>query len=189
MLHWRCRGNPSSGSGGSVFAERICMPTRGRNHFLNTPAFWVMSCRVFNRTLEEFILLRLRSVSAASQSIGLSQSAASHALAKLRDQLGDPLFTRTGKGVEPTPYGERVGLAARESLDVLRAGLASNPPFDPAKALQHIRQRYRADGSPAAPVHVSGQGGARRERAGLDHSGQSGGSPQLRRSRLRHWVS
>jgi DNA-binding transcriptional LysR family regulator len=77
-------------------------------------------------------LLRLRSVSAASQSIGLSQSAASHALAKLRDQLGDPLFTRTGKGVEPTPYGERVGLAARESLDVLRAGLASNRPFDPA---------------------------------------------------------
>jgi DNA-binding transcriptional LysR family regulator len=77
-------------------------------------------------------LLRLRSVSAASQSIGLSQSAASHALAKLRDQLGDRLFTRTGKGVEPTPYGERVGLAARESLDVLRAGLASNRPFDPA---------------------------------------------------------
>jgi DNA-binding transcriptional LysR family regulator len=77
-------------------------------------------------------LLRLRSVSAASQSIGLSQSAASHALAKLRDQLSDPLFTRTGKGVEPTPYGERVGLAARESLDVLRAGLESNRPFDPA---------------------------------------------------------
>src|SRR5215475_13995798 len=77
-------------------------------------------------------LLRRRSSSAASQSIGLSQSAASHALAKLRDQLGDPLFTRTGKGVEPTPYGERVGLAARESLDVLRAGLASNRLFDPA---------------------------------------------------------
>jgi len=77
-------------------------------------------------------LLRLRSVSAAAQSIGLSQSAASHALAKLRAQVGDPLFTRSGKGVEPTPYGERLGQAARESLDVLRAGLASNRPFDPA---------------------------------------------------------
>ncbi len=77
-------------------------------------------------------LLRLRSVSAASQSIGLSQSAASHALAKLRAQLGDPLFTRSGTGVEPTPYGERLGCAAQESLDVLRAGLASNRPFEPA---------------------------------------------------------
>lgn len=77
-------------------------------------------------------LLRLRSVSAASASIGLSQSAASHALTRLRRQLGDPLFTRTGAGVEPTPYGERVGAAARESLAVLRAGLASNRPFDPA---------------------------------------------------------
>jgi DNA-binding transcriptional LysR family regulator len=77
-------------------------------------------------------LLRLRSVSAAAQSIGLSQSAASHALAKLRSQLGDPLFTRSGKGVEPTPYGERLGRAAREALDVLRAGLASKPQFDPA---------------------------------------------------------
>jgi DNA-binding transcriptional LysR family regulator len=76
-------------------------------------------------------LLRLRSVSAAAQGIGLSQSAASHALAKLRGQLGDPLFTRSGKGVEPTPYGERLGRAAREALDVLRAGLASKPQFDP----------------------------------------------------------
>jgi DNA-binding transcriptional LysR family regulator len=76
-------------------------------------------------------LLRLRSVSAAAQGIGLSQSAASHALAKLRSQLGDPLFTRSGKGVEPTPYGERLGRAAREALDVLQAGLASKPQFDP----------------------------------------------------------
>ena len=75
-------------------------------------------------------LARLNSVSAASQSIGLSQSAASHALAKLRKQLGDPLFTRTQNGFQPTPYGERLGSAAREALDVLLAGLASNRPFD-----------------------------------------------------------
>jgi DNA-binding transcriptional LysR family regulator len=77
-------------------------------------------------------LLRTRSVSAAAQSIGLSQSAASHALAKLRERLGDPLFTRTGNGFQPTPYGERVGVAARASLDVLEAGLSSNRPFEPA---------------------------------------------------------
>src|SRR5437879_13705775 len=76
-------------------------------------------------------LTRLRNVSAASRQIGLSQSAASHALAKLRKQLGDPLFTRTADGFLPTPYGERLGIAAREALDVLVAGLASNRPFDP----------------------------------------------------------
>jgi DNA-binding transcriptional LysR family regulator len=76
-------------------------------------------------------LSRLHQISAASERIGISQSAASHALAKLRKQLGDPLFTRTAKGLEPTPYGERLGIAARESLDVLQAGLASSRPFDP----------------------------------------------------------
>lgn len=76
-------------------------------------------------------LLRLRSVSAAAECIGLSQPAASHALAKLRRQFGDPLFTRTMRGFEPTPYGERLGMAAREAIDALVAGIASNRQFDP----------------------------------------------------------
>jgi DNA-binding transcriptional LysR family regulator len=75
-------------------------------------------------------LTSLRSISAASRKIGLSQSAASHALAKLRQQLGDPLFTRVGHGLQPTPYGERLGTAARQALDLLVAGLGSNRPFD-----------------------------------------------------------
>jgi molybdate transport repressor ModE-like protein len=76
-------------------------------------------------------LARLGSVSAASRRIGLSQSAASHALAKLRQQLGDPLFTRTSDGFKPTPYGERLGRAAGDALDRLAEGLAANRAFDP----------------------------------------------------------
>jgi DNA-binding transcriptional LysR family regulator len=76
-------------------------------------------------------LLRLRSVSAASDSLGLSQPAASHALAKLRRQFGDPLFTRTTKGFQPTPYGERLGMAAQEAVAMLVAGIASGRGFDP----------------------------------------------------------
>jgi DNA-binding transcriptional LysR family regulator len=75
-------------------------------------------------------LTRLRSISAASRKIGLSQSAASHALGKLRKRLGDPLFLRVGYGLQPTPYGERLGTAARQALDLLVAGLGSNRPFD-----------------------------------------------------------
>ena len=76
-------------------------------------------------------LLRLGSVSAASEEIGLSQPAASHALARLRRQFDDPLFTRTSRGFEPTPFGERLATAAREAVDVLTAGIASNRSFDP----------------------------------------------------------
>jgi DNA-binding transcriptional LysR family regulator len=76
-------------------------------------------------------LLRLRSVSAASDSIGLSQSAASHALAKLRAQFDDPLFIRTPKGFQPTPYGERLGIAAQEAVAVLVAGITAGRKFDP----------------------------------------------------------
>src|SRR5579871_1768020 len=76
-------------------------------------------------------LAKLGSVSAASRRIGLSQSAASHALAKLRQQLGDPLFTRTSDGFKPTPYGGRLGKAAGDALDQLAEGLASEHAFDP----------------------------------------------------------
>jgi len=76
-------------------------------------------------------LAKLGSVSAAARRIGLSQSAASHALAKLRQQLGDPLFTRTRDGLKPTPYGERLGRAAGDAVNLIVEGLAANRTFDP----------------------------------------------------------
>jgi DNA-binding transcriptional LysR family regulator len=76
-------------------------------------------------------LSRSGSVSRAAQLIGISQSAASHALAKLRMILGDPLFSRTPDGFEPTPFGARVGNASCEALDTLHAGLNSADKFDP----------------------------------------------------------
>lgn len=76
-------------------------------------------------------LLRLRNISAASHSIGLSQPAASHALAKLRKHFGDPLFARTPKGFQPTPFGERLGAAAQDAVATLVAGISSGRQFDP----------------------------------------------------------
>lgn len=75
-------------------------------------------------------LSALRKLSAAAARIGLSQSAASHALARLRRRAGDPLFVRGNDGFQPTPYGERLSTAARSALDILLDGLASNAPFD-----------------------------------------------------------
>ena len=49
-------------------------------------------------------LLIDRRVSTAATSLGLSQPAASNALRRLRQLLGDALFLRTPHGMEPTPH-------------------------------------------------------------------------------------
>lgn len=73
------------------------------------------------------------SLSAAAAKIGVSQSTASHALAKLRLQVGDALFVRSGGGVTPTPYGARLCEVARHALETLMDGLAAEHAFDPAR--------------------------------------------------------
>ena len=42
------------------------------------------------------------SVTAAAQRLGMSQSAVSHLLEKLRDITGDALFTKSGRGIVAT---------------------------------------------------------------------------------------
>jgi DNA-binding transcriptional LysR family regulator len=71
------------------------------------------------------------SLSAAARQVGLSQPAASHALARLRRALGDPLFVRTSHGMHPTPYGERLGRAIEQALVALRSGVEPHALFDP----------------------------------------------------------
>lgn len=52
---------------------------------------------VFNQMLME------RKVSGAAEKLGLTQPAVSNALNRLRKLLGDDLFLRTTRGMEPTP--------------------------------------------------------------------------------------
>ncbi|MCE2831531.1 MAG: LysR family transcriptional regulator, partial [Oxalobacteraceae bacterium] len=49
-------------------------------------------------------LLTGRRVSAVAAKMGLTQPTVSNALNRLRQQLGDELFLRTSKGMEPTAY-------------------------------------------------------------------------------------
>lgn len=72
------------------------------------------------------------SLTDAAERVGLSQPAASHALARLRRQLHDPLFVRTSEGMQPTPYGARLAGAVREALAALGAALESHEDFDPS---------------------------------------------------------
>lgn len=83
-------------------------------------------------------LCRTGSVSRAAELLALSQPAVSHALARLRDQTGDPLFLRSGRGLVPTARA----LALAEPVASLVASgrsLLEPESFDPA----HDPARFR----------------------------------------------
>jgi DNA-binding transcriptional LysR family regulator len=53
-------------------------------------------------------LFRHSNVSSAAKELGLTQSAISHSLSKLRDHYKDSLFVRVSKGVEPTTFAKSI---------------------------------------------------------------------------------
>jgi DNA-binding transcriptional LysR family regulator len=71
------------------------------------------------------------SVTQAAQRLGVTQSAVSHLLDKLRAIVGDPLFVRSGRGIGPTARAVALVPRARQLLEGLR-GFASSSGFDPA---------------------------------------------------------
>lgn len=64
-----------------------------------------------------------RSLTRAGLRLNMTQSAVSHALARLREATGDELFERTGRGVRPTARALEMAGDIREALDQLRASL------------------------------------------------------------------
>ncbi|WP_170400655.1 LysR family transcriptional regulator [Ruegeria arenilitoris] len=76
------------------------------------------------------IILEESSVSKAADRLGVTQSAISHTLAKLRQVLGDPLFVRSGQGLMPTERALSLKEPVQQVLDGMRA-LTDDRPFDP----------------------------------------------------------
>ena len=72
------------------------------------------------------------SVSAAARNLGISQPAVSSALARLRLAVGDPLFVKTMRGMEPTPRAIEFVATARELLNRVSRDLLAKLSFDPA---------------------------------------------------------
>jgi len=89
-------------------------------------------------------LAQTGNLSAAAERVGLTQSAASHALGRLRRQLHDPLFVRTSHGMRPTPSGERLAKAVTAALANLRAGIDPLPAFEP-KSSRRIFNLFMSD--------------------------------------------
>jgi len=91
------------------------------------------------------------SVRGAAGKLGLSQSATSHALARLRETLDDELFKKAGSGLAPTPVARALFPAVQRSLASLRLGLADARGFHPAISRREFRI---SNPHPAGPFHA-----------------------------------
>jgi DNA-binding transcriptional LysR family regulator len=83
-------------------------------------------------------LLRLRRTTAVGRELGLSQSAVSHALSRLRDLFDDPLFNRRPHGLEPTRRALELSPRIDALLDQLDATLRRRDAFDPARSTRRF---------------------------------------------------
>jgi DNA-binding transcriptional LysR family regulator len=75
-------------------------------------------------------LLEERHVTRAAARLGLTQSATSHGLGRLRRALGDPLFVRAPRGIIPTDRALALGPRAIRLLEDIDALRAPAGPFD-----------------------------------------------------------
>ncbi len=84
-------------------------------------------------------ILDTRSVTVAATTLGLTQSAVSNQLARLREAFDDPLFVRTSEGMVPTPRALAIADPIRKSLVAIRFCLEEQLGFDPAASDRTFR--------------------------------------------------
>jgi DNA-binding transcriptional LysR family regulator len=113
---WRCVAMPDGG-------VRACVDNSG--------SAAVSALPMSNARLPSFRFLigfeaaaRLGHYSRAAEELCISQSAMSHQIAQLEQQLGQPLFRRKGRGVELTVAGRLLLDSVGKSLEQIRHGLS-----------------------------------------------------------------
>jgi DNA-binding transcriptional LysR family regulator len=84
-------------------------------------------------------LLEAKNVTRAAEAIGITQSAMSHALSRLRTVTGDALLVRGIGGMVPTPRAEALALPIRRALEEVRTALRASNRFDPKTARLFVR--------------------------------------------------
>jgi len=83
-------------------------------------------------------LLEESGVSRAATRVGLSQSAMSHALARLRAIFEDQLLVRTGGAMQPTARAEAIRVPLRECLEQMRRIVFKGLRFDPSTSTRRF---------------------------------------------------
>lgn len=94
-------------------------------------------------------VMRHRSVSAASKELGVTASAISHALGRLRRALGDELFVYGEEGMEPTVRAIQLAPGIRLGLEQIEDAVNSRP-FVPSES----SRTFRIAASDYGTIHV-----------------------------------
>jgi len=79
-----------------------------------------------------------RKVSLAAENLGLSQPAVSSALGRLRRMLGDEVFLRTARGMQPTPLADQLVVPIANALTAIRESLFQPLLFDAATSCRQF---------------------------------------------------
>src|SRR5271154_5103828 len=79
------------------------------------------------------------SVSAAADRLHVSQPSVSYALARLRDLLGEPLFTRHREGMTPTFFAPQLQAKFRRAVSDIETVIEATRNFDPASSTRRFR--------------------------------------------------
>jgi DNA-binding transcriptional LysR family regulator len=126
----------SEGLTGSALRRKFCCKAE-RDNLRESPMTLSFNrldlnlLRVFDAVMEE------RSVLRAGQRLCLSQSAVSHALARLREMLDDELFIRTPTGMQPTARALTMAPLIREAWKSLEAAIGP-PKFEPGNSTRRF---------------------------------------------------
>lgn len=93
---------------------------------MNINTFDFNLLRVFEAVMRE------GNITVAGAQLGLTQSAMSHALQRLRQVFNDPLFVRTTRGMRPTAYAQTLAGPVMEAIGAIKNALELDVRFDPA---------------------------------------------------------
>lgn len=100
-------------------------------------------------------------ITKAGEKLHLTQPAVSHALGRLRELFGDPLFVREGRRMVPTPLARSLVQPVRRALHSLEVALNEVQQFDAATTQRHfniaVRDVLEAMVLPPLMVHVAEQ--------------------------------
>ena len=78
-------------------------------------------------------IYREGSLTRAAQALHLTQPAISHSLSRLREHFDDPLFTRQGNRMVPTPLARRFLESMRPGLTQIQSAVNQFHAFDPTR--------------------------------------------------------
>lgn len=81
--------------------------------------------------LKIFIVVhREKNISHAAEKLGMSQSSLSHYVRKLREQLDDPLFVKSGHGVVPTPRADLLIAPIEKAINSIQSIVTESSSFE-----------------------------------------------------------